>query len=58
MSSNPENKEFLRLVRAVPNFDLAAEFEETGKLHGPGTLAHLQVIIDRKILSKDEACRL
>ena len=58
MSSNRENKEFLRLVRAVPNFDFVTELDETGKQHGPGTLAHLQAIIDRKILSKDEACRL
>jgi len=56
--SNRENKEFLALVRAVPNFDFTAELEATGQEHGSGTLAHLQAIIDRKILSKDDACRL
>ena len=58
MPSNPENSEFLRLVRAIPNFDFTAELEETGKKHGPGTLTHLQAIIDQKILSKEESCRL
>jgi type II secretory ATPase GspE/PulE/Tfp pilus assembly ATPase PilB-like protein len=55
---DPENKEFLRLVAAIPNFDFAAEIEATGNVHGPGSLAHLQAIIDEKLLSKDEACRL
>jgi type II secretory ATPase GspE/PulE/Tfp pilus assembly ATPase PilB-like protein len=56
--TNPENKEFLRLVSALPNFDFAAELEATGRTHGSGTLAHLQSLIDGRHLSKDEACRL
>jgi type II secretory ATPase GspE/PulE/Tfp pilus assembly ATPase PilB-like protein len=56
--TNPTNKTFLELVRALPNFDFSTELEDTGKAHGAGTLAHLQAIIDGHILSKDEACRL
>lgn len=58
MSSNPANEKFLRLVRARPGFDRNRELEETGRVHGPGTLAHLQAVIDERILSKEEACRL
>ncbi len=58
MPTNPENKEFLRLVSALPNFDFAQELEATGQTHGPGTLAHLQALIDGRHLAKDEACRL
>ena len=58
MPSNRENSEFLALVRATPHFDLQTELAETGNVHGAGTLAHLQAIIDTKILTKDEACRL
>jgi type II secretory ATPase GspE/PulE/Tfp pilus assembly ATPase PilB-like protein len=58
VSTNPENKEFLRLVRELPNFDFSQELEATGRIHGPGTLAHLQAIIDGHLLTKDEACRL
>ncbi len=58
MPHEPENKEFLRLVAGIPHFDFAAEIEATGNVHGAGTLAHLQAIIDEKLLSKDEACRL
>jgi type IV pilus assembly protein PilB len=56
--TNPENKAFLDLVRALPNFDFGPELESTGKAHGSGTLAHLQAIIDGHLLTKDEACRL
>ncbi len=56
--SNRENSEFLALVRATPHFDLHTELAATGNVHGSGTLAHLQAIIDTKILTKDEACRL
>jgi type II secretory ATPase GspE/PulE/Tfp pilus assembly ATPase PilB-like protein len=58
VSSNRENKAFLDLVRALPSFDFHDELAETGQTHGAGTLAHLQAIIDQKILAKDEACRL
>jgi type II secretory ATPase GspE/PulE/Tfp pilus assembly ATPase PilB-like protein len=56
--SNRENSTFLEFVRGTPHFDFHAELEETGRAHGPGTIAHLQAIIDHKILSKEEACRL
>ena len=58
MSSNRENSAFLDLVRAAPHFDGETELAETGRSHGAGTLAHLQAIIDQKILAKEEACRL
>ncbi len=58
MPQNPENSEFLRLVLSQPGFDSSAELEATGNVHGAGTLAHLQAIIDGKILTKEEACRL
>ncbi len=45
-------------MRARPGFDLHKELDETGLTHGPGTLAHLQAVIDGRILGKDEACRL
>jgi type IV pilus assembly protein PilB len=56
--SNRENNAFLDLVRATPHFDFHAELAETGRQHGPGSLAHLQAIIDARILTKEEACRL
>lgn len=58
MPTKTANEEFLRLVRALPGFDSHKELDETGHEHGPGTLAHLQAIIDRRILTKEEACRL
>ncbi|AOS46291.1 Type II secretion system protein E [Lacunisphaera limnophila] len=58
MPPNPSNREFLQLVRDHPGFTALTELESTGSNHGAGTLAHLQAIIDHKLLSKDEACRL
>ena len=58
MPSSLANKTFLELVRETPHFDFQAELEATGRQHGAGSVAHLQAIIDRKILTKDEACRL
>ncbi|MDB6115074.1 MAG: epsE 6 [Lacunisphaera sp.] len=54
---NPENQDFLRRIQQLPNFDFAAELEAAGKLHGHGTLEHLEAIIEQKLLAKDEACR-
>ena len=58
MPSNRENSAFLALLRASPHFDSHAELAETGRVHGNGTLAQLQAIIDKKIIVKEEACRL
>ncbi len=58
MLSSLANKTFLELVRETPHFDMHAELTAAGKEHGYGTVEHLQAIIDRKILTKDEACRL
>ena len=54
---NQENKAFLKLVRELPNFDFGQELEATAHLHGSGTLAQLQALIDHQLLTKDEACR-
>jgi len=56
--SNRENNAFLDLVRATPHFDSHTELAEAGRKHGNGTIAHLQAIIDGKLLTKEEACRL
>jgi type IV pilus assembly protein PilB len=56
--SNLANEDFLQRVRALPNFDHQAELAATGGEHGTGTVAHLQALIDSKILTKDDACRL
>jgi type IV pilus assembly protein PilB len=54
---NQENKEFLKLVRQLPNFDFEIELTSTAQLHGAGTLAQLQALIELQLLTKDEACR-
>jgi type IV pilus assembly protein PilB len=56
--SSLANEGFLQLVRGLPNFDHHAELAETAGVHGAGTVAHLQALIDAKVLTKDDACRL
>ncbi len=58
MPSSLAHKTFLELVAEIPNFEFPGELEQAGREHGAGTVAHLQAIIDRKLLAKDEACRL
>jgi len=55
--SKNNNNEFVRLLKALPNFTSAGEVDDLGKKHGPGTLAHLQAVIEQRIVSKDDACR-
>ncbi len=57
MPSKPANNEFIRLVKNLPDFSSAKELDELGQKHGIGTLAHLQAIIDQRLLTKEEACR-
>ena len=57
MPSRTANNEFVRLVKNLPNFSSAGELDELGQKHGAGTLAHLQAIIEQRVLGKDEACR-
>ena len=57
MLSKNNNNEFVRLLKALPNFTSAGEVDDLGKKHGPGTLAHLQAVIEQRIVSKDDACR-
>jgi type IV pilus assembly protein PilB len=51
------NRRFLEFVSKSPNFGFADELKELAERYGPDTPALLQAIIDRKLLSKDEACR-
>jgi len=55
VSPEPENSKFLALVRKLPNFDFEAELESSATMHGAGSLAQLQALIDLKLLSKEEA---
>ena len=52
-----KNKRFLEFIRKSPNFGFTDELKELADRHGPDTPALLQAIIDRKLVSKDEACR-
>jgi type IV pilus assembly protein PilB len=45
-------------MRAQPGFEAAEEFDALGRQHGFDTLAHLTAVIEQKVVSKDEACRL
>jgi type IV pilus assembly protein PilB len=56
--SNLANNAFLDLVRETPHFDFEAELTATGRDHGTGTVTQLQALIDKRLLTKDEACRL
>ncbi len=50
-------KDFSSLVKALPGFDSAAELDALGQTHGANTLAHLQAVIEQRVLTKEEACR-
>jgi type II secretory ATPase GspE/PulE/Tfp pilus assembly ATPase PilB-like protein len=54
---NPKNRRFVELVQRFPNFDCTEELAALVSHHGI-SLALLQGIIDGKILTKDDACRL
>jgi type IV pilus assembly protein PilB len=56
VSSNQKNKNFLELVRGLPNFDSGPELTALESRHG-ATVELLQALIDQQILSKDVACR-
>jgi len=55
--SNPKSKPFLESVRNHPDFELEQELAAFVERYGV-SLALLQAIIDAKILTKDEACKL
>ncbi len=54
---NPKSKQFLESIRRRPNFDYGPEVAALTARHGDGAEL-LQAIIDEKILTKDDACKL
>jgi type IV pilus assembly protein PilB len=54
---SPINKAFVELVLRHPNFDYAREVTQLLE-DFPDGIALLNAIIDQKLLSKDDACRL
>jgi type II secretory ATPase GspE/PulE/Tfp pilus assembly ATPase PilB-like protein len=60
--SKTGNNEFVQQVKILPGFgskeEFGQEFDSLGRQHGPGTLAHLQAVIDQKLLTKEQACQL
>jgi type II secretory ATPase GspE/PulE/Tfp pilus assembly ATPase PilB-like protein len=54
------NRRFLDLVGRLPRFGVGERMllDVIGQKHGHGTIAQLQGIIEEKLLSKEEACRL
>ena len=54
---NPSVSHFADQVRALPHFDGTSELDALLKHHG-GSVNLLQALIDTKIVSKDDGCRL
>jgi type II secretory ATPase GspE/PulE/Tfp pilus assembly ATPase PilB-like protein len=54
---NPQSSRFIEQIRALPNFDHVSELESLVKQH-TGTINLVQSIVDGKLVSKDDACRL
>jgi type IV pilus assembly protein PilB len=54
--SGTKNKDFVDLVRRLPNFDFGPELEALASRHGP-TLELLQALIDQQLLTKETAVR-
>jgi len=55
---DPENRGFADQVRRLPNFGFEEELKELAVQHGPDTMELLHAVIDARLLSKDEACKL
>ncbi len=60
MELKHKNSTFLESVEQLPHFGVGEKMlmDVIGQQHGHGTLAHLQGMIEQKLLPKDEACRL
>jgi type IV pilus assembly protein PilB len=56
VSSNRKNKEFIELIRRLPNFDSGPELAALEARHG-ATVDLLQALIDQQIVSKEVGCR-
>ena len=54
---NPNDSRFVELIQQLPRFESTEELATLVSHHG-NTLALLQAVVDGKILSKDDACRL
>ena len=57
MSPSPTNKTFVELVQHLPNFDYTREITQLLEDH-PDGIELLNAVIDQKLVSKDDACRL
>jgi type II secretory ATPase GspE/PulE/Tfp pilus assembly ATPase PilB-like protein len=55
-----KNSTFLEQVARLPHFGVGEKLllDVLGQQHGHGTLAHLQAMVEQKLLPKEEACRL
>lgn len=60
MQLKPKNSPFLDSIEQLPHFGVGEKLlvDVIGQQHGHGTLAHLQGMIEQKLLPKEEACRL
>lgn len=54
---NPKSKHFVESVLRLENFDQADELAKLAERYG-GNIAFLHAVIDGKMVSKDEACKL
>lgn len=54
---NPQSSRFVEQIKALPNFDYGSELDALVKQH-TGTIGLVQSIVDGKLASKDDACRL
>jgi len=57
VSPSPTNKTFVELVQHLPNFDYTREITQLLEDH-PDGIELLNAVIDQKLVSKDDACRL
>ena len=60
MHPKQKNSTFLEQVARLPHFGVGEHMllDVLGQQHGHGTLAHLQAMVEQKLLPKEEACRL
>lgn len=54
---NPRSNQFFDSIKARPNFDYSSELDTLVHRHGDG-VEIVQVLIDERILTKDDACKL
>lgn len=54
---NPKTRSFVDQVRRLPNFDFSSELDGLVAKHG-NTPALVEAVIDERMLTKDDACRM